>query len=126
MSCIQGYIKDTAPTVLYSLLDIADFFRKDGLGYNAYSQHEGLSYDWRDYHKILFKDKQLNLHGHTEYLFIIGGEGIIPVPSMANCMPNKVKEPVPTDILYGYNLVTFSHSGTRKRRSKAMHIVCTR
>lgn len=94
LSAIHKYINDTISFISYSLLDFAN---------------ENVADNWRAYHHILFKDKHLTFQFQPEYLFIIGDENVIPVPSMKNCMPNT-KELVPTDILYGFNLSLFSSS----------------
>lgn len=92
LSALQNYIESTRSSISYSLLDTAN---------------EKLADNWRAYHRLLFKNKYLSFQFQPEYLFIIGGEDIIPVPSIKNCMV-KTKELVPTDILYGYNLSFFS------------------
>lgn len=95
LSTLHNYIEEVKPYISYTLLDVAN---------------ENVSDNWRAYHNLLFKDKYLSFQYQTEYLFIIGGEKIIPVPSMKNCMPNSARELVPTDILYGFNVSFFSSS----------------
>ena len=93
LSVLNKYIDDIRPYISYFLFDIENEKRTD---------------NWRVYHRFLFKDKHLSIQFQPEYLFIIGGEDIIPVPMMKNCMPNSARELVPTDILYGFNVTLFS------------------
>lgn len=109
LNTIEKYIEDIAPFFSYSLFDVANDFHKGTTHRrNAFNYQEYNNNGWRTYHHFLFKDKYLSFQFQPEYLFIIGSEDIIPVPMMKNCMPNSVRELVPTDILYGFNVSLFS------------------
>lgn len=109
LSSLDNYIKTVAPYISYKLFDIANVSDNITSKYYVSSFSQGKSTKgWRNYHQLLFKDKYFSFHNELEYLFIIGGDDVIPVPYMRNCMPNKYGELVPTDILYGYKINTFS------------------
>lgn len=91
LGCLQNYIKRVFPYISYSLIDLSNSSIND----------------WRECHRLLFKDNYLSVQNEMGYLFIIGGDEVIPVPSMKNCMPSEIVKMVPTDILYGYTLSLF-------------------
>lgn len=96
---INNYIQRVAHKTKYELFDFSEQA-------NAYSPslHSFRTYqekDWVEYHRYLYQKHHTIFQNQTEYLFIIGGDDIIPVPIFPNFTLPHTKD-IPADILYGY------------------------
>ena len=62
--------------------------------------------DWREYHKILYSSRSSLFRDTPKYLFIIGGEDVVPMPELIADrkfeIPDKV---IPTDYVYAFDVV---------------------
>lgn len=98
---INNYINDIASYIDYQLFDVYEPLQQE-VYMPLFSSAERK--DWKAYHKILYSSKHLLFHDKTGYLFIIGGEDIIPMPEIPNAF--ETKDPtIPTDFLYSYDTV---------------------
>ena len=98
---INNYINDVAFYIDYQLFDVHESLQQEA-SMPLFSSAKRK--DWKAYHKILYSSRHLVFHDKTDYLFIIGGEDIIPMPEIPNAF--ETKDPtIPTDYLYSYDTV---------------------
>ena len=114
---LYDYIDKVKSFVDYTLLDIHKYLDQDTYSFST-------SKDWKTIHKILHQQRYTLFRGEkeeTNYLFIIGGDDIIPVPSILNNnlfnIPDKY---ISTDFPYAYpsinnkDIVSFINSVSDK------------
>lgn len=99
ISILNDYIKKVSDSVNYHLLDACEHLQHETV---IPLQTSNADKDWMEYHRVLYKNYIFNQRNVTNYLFIIGGEDIIPMPEIPNAftIPDKF---IPTDFLYAYN-----------------------
>ena len=101
LDLLNNYIKNTSNYINYRLLDACEQLQRETMMPLTTLSSEK---DWKAYHNILYKNYIFSQRKVTEYLFIIGGEDIIPMPEVPSVftIPDKI---IPTDFLYAYSNV---------------------
>lgn len=77
-------------------MDCSEYARSQSFTYSQRTKNE-----WEYYHDILYRQYPYRLYDNVGFLFIIGGDDIIPTPIISNFIPGTDIY-VPTDIIYGY------------------------
>lgn len=90
--------------VFYQLVDAGDYtYKKRGV-FGAKTVHLKQTDSWSEYADILFDlnqyEKKQGLQ-QTDYLFILGGTNIVPMPRVPHYYPDSDKD-FDTDLLYAY------------------------
>lgn len=101
LALLNSYIENVSSYIDYRLLDVCEHLQRETVMPLSTMYGEK---DWKAYHSILYKNYIFSQHELTEYLFIIGGEDIIPMPEIPSVftIPDKI---IPTDYLYAYSNV---------------------
>lgn len=98
LEILDHYVQSLAPHIAYRILDLHEQAASSSFLSIPYKQKPG----WEECHKILYKRHLATPHPDTEYLFIIGGDDIIPIPEIPNHIMPGAGDTVPSDLLYGY------------------------
>ena len=100
---IREYIQDVSDVIDYQLIDAYEALSRNMTMpiFSAFRKK-----DWREYHKILYSSRSSLFRDTPKYLFIIGGEDVVPMPELIADrkfeIPDKV---IPTDYVYAFDVV---------------------
>lgn len=97
---LNEYIDKVSQKTVYELLDFCEYSGIPNLSYSRLPV-QNKNKDWNVYHKILYNKYYYRLSDDVGFLFIIGGDDIIPTPTLRNFVPGTDTN-VPADIIYGY------------------------
>lgn len=100
---LKKYIDDISAHINYQLLDVYEQLQQETY-MPVFSSNN--SKDWKAYHKILYRNGLVRFREKTEYLFIIGGEDVIPMPNIPNVF-EITDTVIPTDFVYAYSSVLY-------------------
>lgn len=96
VAVLKSYMDSISSCTVYELLDYSSY---PGTSVSFSRMH--VQRDWKEYHRFLFSKKWPFSLQEPEYLFIIGGDDIIPIPGFLNFIPGMDRTGL-SDIFYGY------------------------
>ncbi len=111
INTIRKYIHDVKGEIRYRLLDVTEHLQRNTIQ-SVLSPTRNPS--WKDYHKILYQQHAvMSTTNVPQYLFIIGGEDIIPMPEIlneVNVLFNIHDQRIPTDLPYAFTSIVSDDS----------------